>query len=291
MFTFCLSVLVYICPNQIIFPVFPFALFLHLFWHFTATTTSWRFTKWLTVAEQCVCFSGPVVKDKWWNFLYSPCLPEVAVVWQIVSARKKSVRLCKFYFVSLRLCLCVCCVVYVGVEGISVALSRVCLSAAQHCILFSLLVWMCMLFLCVCVCKPLSRGSSAAVLLIGLTGLGLVTIVTAICFDYPFASTQKTLHTHIHTQAHTNAKQTKTICPGTFALLSKSYTSFFSSSFNCLILSCDRVCRPPVFRANKRGCFPLCCSSPLLLFFFGLCSGVVKIRCPLPWLSCGDMCS
>lgn len=150
---------------------------------------------------------------------------------------------------------------------------------------------MCMLFLCVCVCKPLSRGSSAAVLLIGLTGLGLVTIVTAICFDYPFASTQKTLHTHIHTQAHTNAKQTKTICPGTFALLSKSYTSFFSSSFNCLILSCDRVCRPPVFRANKRGCFPLCCSSTLLLFFFGLCSGVVKIRCPLPWLSCGDMCS
>lgn len=289
MFTFCLSVLVYICPNQIIFPVFPFALFLHLFWHFTATATSWRFTKWLTVAEQCVCFSGPVVKDKWWNFLYSPCLPEVAVVWQIVSARKKSVRLCKFYFVSLRLC--VCCIYGCWRDfGCTQQSLSVCCSAL--CILFSLLVWMCMLFLCVCVCKPLSRGSSAAVLLIGLTGLGLVTIVTAICFDYPFASTQKTLHTHIYTHRHTQMQnKQKQFVQALLLYLVKVILLFFSSSFNCLILSCDRVCRPPVFRANKRGCFPLCCSSTLLLFFFGLCSGVVKIRCPLPWLSCGDMCS
>lgn len=206
-------------------------------------------------------------------------------------AQGKNLYVCASFTLCHYVCVCVlCCICGCWRDfGCTQQSLSVCCSAL--CILFSLLVWMCMLFLCVCVCKPLSRGSSAAVLLIGLTGLGLVTIVTAICFDYPFASTQKTLHTHIHTQAHTNAKQTKTICPGTFALLSKSYTSFFSSSFNCLILSCDRVCRPPVFRANKRGCFPLCCSSPLLLFFFGLCSGVVKIRCPLPWLSCGDMCS
>lgn len=99
-------------------------------------------------------------------------------------------------------------------------------------------------------------------------------------------------HPHTHTQAHTNAKQTKTLFVQALLLyLVKVILLFSSSSFNCLILSCDRVCRPPVFRANKRGCFSLCCSSTLLLFFFGLCSGVVKIRCPLPLLSCGDMCS
>lgn len=151
MFTFCLSVLVYICPNQIIFPVFPFALFLHLFWHFTATATSWRFTKWLTVAEQCVCFSGPVVKDKWWNFLYSPAFLKLQLCDKSL-AQGKNLYVCASFTLCHYVCVCVCVVLYMWVlKGFRLHSAEfVCLLLSTVYIVFPVSVNVHVIFVCLC---------------------------------------------------------------------------------------------------------------------------------------------
>ena len=91
------------------------------------------------------------------------------------------------------------------------------------------------LYVCVfgCTCaRSLSRGSLAAVLLIGVLGLGLVTMVTAICFDHtPPPHTHTHTHpippndtrTHTHTRLSLILSHSLSVCPTALSCLSSTY--------------------------------------------------------------------